>query len=295
MASLCILCESSPPIKNSHIVPKLFIRRLKQGTSVRVLTDSNNVKKPIQDGWKGPYLCQQCEIRFSAWETDFANKIYDPFLNESKDLVRQDLTLVLFVTSLHFRYLEYAKEHNNGLPNSEDLPNLIKKLKDALLKSRSPVDTHLYAMPLYPTTDPEIFPAGANTYFFESIDGCVFDWFIPSDRTFWVSYVKVPGSMFFLSTAPLEAICNKPALIQPYKIDGNGIFDLGILPSHILFSIVKDVVEKRAQEIQEAYKSMPDSQIAKIIEQIKKDPDYKNSRAYQSYFFDLQLIGKHKI
>ena len=266
-----------------------------KGTSVKALRDSNNVTRPVQDGWKGRYLCQQCEIRFSAWETDFANRIYDPFLNASKDPAVQDITLVLFVTSLHFRYLEYAKERNSGFTESEDLSNLTKRLKDALLESRSPVDIHLYAMPLYPITDPGILPAGVNTYFFEAIDGCAFDWFLSSDRTIWISYVKVPGFMFFSSSGPIEDIWSGPDSLEPYKIDGNGTFDLDIKHSRILLSVVDCFLEKRTREIQEAYRSMPDSQILKIIEQIKKDPDYQNSRAYRTYLFDLQLIRNCEI
>ena len=295
MASLCILCEGSPPIENSHMVPKFFIRRLMKGTSVKALRNSNYVTRPVQDGWKGRYLCQQCEMRFSAWETDFANRIYDPYLNGNKDPAVQDIALVLFVTSLHFRYLEYAKDRNKGLPDSVDVPNLIEKLRDALLNGRSPGDIHLYATPLRQVIDHEILPAGVNTYFFEVIDGCAFNWHLPSEKAFWISYVKVPGFMFFSSTEPLEAICTKPAQIEPYKIDGNGTFDIGISHSRFLLAMVNDVVKKRSQEIQSAYRCIPESQMEKIIEQIRKDPDYKKRRAYQSYILDLQLIRKQEI
>ena len=291
----CLLCGQRSPIKNSHIVPALFVRRLKRGTPVKSLRDSNNVTRPVQDGWKGPFYCRRCESLFSGWERHFATQLYDPYLRDESMSVVIDTALVLFLLSVHFRYIEYAKERNKGLPPSNGtLEALLSRLRAALLKEEIAAEVYLYVTPLKPMTTLTQLPPGCNTYFFEVIDGYVFEWKLPSGESVWISYVKVPALMFFLATRSLSDICRKPDILDPYETRVDSRFDPTLPASIVLMETVLDRVRQAAESIQVSYAQMPDSQIESIISQIQSDPDYKKSRAHKSYLLDLELVKKMK-
>ena len=137
-------------------------------------------------------------------------------------------------------------------------------------------------------------PPGCNTYFFEVIDGYVFEWKLPSGESVWISYVKVPALMFFLATRSLSDICRKPDILDPYETRVDSRFDPTLPASIVLMETVLDRVRQAAESIQVSYAQMPDSQIESIISQIQSDPDYKKSRAHKSYLLDLELVKKMK-
>lgn len=58
-----------------------------------------------------------------------------------------DTALVLFLLSVHFRYIEYAKERNKGLPPSNGtLEALLSRLRAALLKEEIAAEVYLYVV-----------------------------------------------------------------------------------------------------------------------------------------------------
>ena len=111
----CILCQQNPPIENSHIIPKLVYRRLKEGSPLNSFRHSSMFAKPIQDGWKADLLCRDCEDRFSRLETWFANEVYDPFLDRRTMTLGYDERLALFGASLHFRNVYFQLRENAAL------------------------------------------------------------------------------------------------------------------------------------------------------------------------------------
>lgn len=77
---VCALCGKQAKLMQSHIIPKLVYRRIKSHPNSR-FRSMDDFKREIQDGEKRPMLCTECEKKFSAYETWFANNFLDQYLN----------------------------------------------------------------------------------------------------------------------------------------------------------------------------------------------------------------------
>lgn len=140
----CALCGEKKEIKLSHIIPKLVGRNLKK-TSIGAIRNTENPNKVVQDTEKHYLLCDDCEERFSASETWFANKIYYPYVKRKSDDFDYDERLHYFLISLSWRslYLDIMDLVQNGGCQLDTLNHLIKSeaiMKDYLLEKRSDVD-----------------------------------------------------------------------------------------------------------------------------------------------------------
>lgn len=78
----CALCKrQNADLRQSHIVPKLIYKRIRSHPQSR-FRNLSDIKKPLQDGEKHKMLCHDCEIKFSAFETRFANDFMDIYLKD---------------------------------------------------------------------------------------------------------------------------------------------------------------------------------------------------------------------
>ncbi|HBD7441758.1 TPA: hypothetical protein ACT9IY_002886 [Legionella pneumophila] len=107
-ADICKLCEKEAELKESHIVPKLIFRWLKQTSATGLLRKGTEINKPIQDGLKLQWLCFDCEQRFSRWESYFAKSIFHTL--RKKDRANYNQNLLKFLVSLSWRVLAYSIE-----------------------------------------------------------------------------------------------------------------------------------------------------------------------------------------
>jgi hypothetical protein len=130
----CVLCGLKPPIEESHIVPKFVFKRLKYGSPLDSLRNSENVNKTYQDGWKGDYLCADCEARFSKWEDWFVKAVYDPFRAGVATTFPYDERLALFAASLHFRNYAFQTRMKPAAENAGDKA-LAERLRQMCLNS----------------------------------------------------------------------------------------------------------------------------------------------------------------
>lgn len=140
----CALCNEKKEIKLSHIVPKLVGRNLKK-TSIGAIRNSENPNKVVQDTEKHYLMCADCEERFSANETWFANNIYYPYLKRKRDNFDYDERLHYFLISLSWRslYLDIMDLVQKGGVQLDTLNYLIRSeaiMKDYLLGKRRDVD-----------------------------------------------------------------------------------------------------------------------------------------------------------
>jgi hypothetical protein len=138
---ICKMCTSSvAKLELSHIIPKHVTRHINKylkGNNKFVLSMSNERE---QDGYKIPLLCKKCELIFSKnGETPFANNIFIPYLNTSRQLLEYDKWLNFFIASLAWRIL-YVDLQNSILfegrnSNKEkETISIMNSLKEYLLK-----------------------------------------------------------------------------------------------------------------------------------------------------------------
>ena len=106
----CALCGEEKEIKLSHIIPKFVGKNLKK-TSAGAIRSTENPNQVVQDTEKHYLMCADCEERFSANETWFANNIYYPYLRRKKNNFDYDERLHYFLISLSWRslYLDILK------------------------------------------------------------------------------------------------------------------------------------------------------------------------------------------
>jgi len=75
----CALCLQDRELRNSHILPKwCYARSFNVKHQLKVVGTPDLVGKTMQDGYKEPLLCDDCEGRFSRWETYAAPCFSDP-------------------------------------------------------------------------------------------------------------------------------------------------------------------------------------------------------------------------
>lgn len=75
---VCALCHERKALVDSHIIPKFVFRWMKETGGTDYLRSTKNVNVRVQDGFKRPLLCDDCEGRLNRWETQFANVCFFP-------------------------------------------------------------------------------------------------------------------------------------------------------------------------------------------------------------------------
>lgn len=100
----CALCCQTKELQLSHIVPH-FVGRKLINTSPGNIRSSNEPNRTIQDIFNEYMLCSECEERFSAKETWFANHIFNPYIDKKEKTFSYDERLAYFIVSVSWRTL----------------------------------------------------------------------------------------------------------------------------------------------------------------------------------------------
>lgn len=289
-ARTCVLCESAPPIRNSHIVPNFVVKHLKRGTPVKSLIHSIKPTVPEQDAWKGPYLCEGCEQIVSKLESHFASTVYTPLVNSGVVSLRYDDRIARFLASVHFRYLAFVADQATTPPPA-GIESLGRSLRHAISGGLAAAPgISLYMAPLYPVRTP-VYPPGVNHYFFETIDGAQFPFHHVDGSELWVTYVKFPNLALFAADGSLSRAFADPAVIAEHEIGDAGELSYAPVPEPpAILELVRDRIERITAEVQHNYTRMPERQTASIRAQIDRHPDAASTRADATYQMDMDLL-----
>lgn len=114
---ICRLCKQECELKDSHIVPKLFYNLIKKNSPTGRFRNTDNPNIPYQDGEKLPFLCGDCEEKFSKYETYFSANIYQNFSSSYgiKEFESKGNEISYFVLSIAWRTLKHLME--KGIKN----------------------------------------------------------------------------------------------------------------------------------------------------------------------------------
>lgn len=155
---ICALCkEKDVEIRQSHIIPKLAYKRVRSvpNSRFRIL---NNIKKPLQDGEKKHMLCDDCEKFFNKYETMFANKFFDSFINTGKikGKITKQMWFFNYCLSVSWRILyddiyelhsfenEYA--YDGFIDFERQLSNYLNNLKNCLECDSSQYNNYVFKL-----------------------------------------------------------------------------------------------------------------------------------------------------
>lgn len=105
----CAFCGETNPLRVSHVIPA-FVFRWLRGSSGHI-RNTDNPNKRVQDGLKFPWLCGDCEAMFSRYETEFAGKVFHPWLDGNRHIEYSEW-LLKFCVSVSWRVLKFARGRN---------------------------------------------------------------------------------------------------------------------------------------------------------------------------------------
>ncbi len=126
----CILCRQSPPIQNSHILPKFVIRWVKENAPAGHLRWSRQPNKPEQDAWTADYLCAGCEQKLSQVENTFKHEVFDHAVARAAGTFRYSSAVGSAVLSMFFRHLRFIEDVQGNGP-----PNVLDRLRNKLVST----------------------------------------------------------------------------------------------------------------------------------------------------------------
>jgi hypothetical protein len=109
--SLCALCGEEKPLCESHIIPNFIAKWLKESSATGYIRLREEPNLRVQDIYKTPILCNECEQLFSTFEKKFSENIFIPF-HKGETTFRYEEWLQLFSISLAWRVIEVCKNNS---------------------------------------------------------------------------------------------------------------------------------------------------------------------------------------
>ena len=104
----CRLCGCETELQMSHVVPRFVWRWLRDSSPTGGLRDFHTPNRRIQDGWKAPLLCQECEQLLSSSEKPFAEHIFVPLHSNAEQTFCHGPWALRFAVSVLWRTIIYG-------------------------------------------------------------------------------------------------------------------------------------------------------------------------------------------
>jgi hypothetical protein len=124
--SVCAFCEEEAELRESHVLPAFVFRWLRGRSGLGHIRNSDTPNRRVQDGLKLPWLCDECEGRFSRFETAFATKVFYPWLGGNYQIPYDEL-LLKFCVSVSWRVMKFAYGYNKDAKYTDDQRALAAK------------------------------------------------------------------------------------------------------------------------------------------------------------------------
>lgn len=287
MHGICKLCGSEGTLEESHFIPKFVGKWMKKTSITGFLREKNEVHKRAQDTAKEHWLCGDCEDRLSVWETNFANKIFYPFLNEGKSTAYYGGWLSKFCASLSWRTLTYVLSKNPDKDQSEEYYETVEKAERHLagyilgkIDNLNEYEQHLFPLDAIESTTSNELPNNINRYFLRTI---AMD--IIGNSTDLIVYTKLPSFMvlgFIKAKEPKKHRTSRVAL-RSGKISPRDYY----WPDGFI-----NYITEKAQEISDVYDKIPKEQQDKIEQYLLDNPDKAaNSKTIKAFLYDYEMSG----
>ena len=289
---MCPLCGSTDPLRDSHIIPKFVGRWMKNTAATPYLRYGDNMDRRLQDLPTMELLCDDCEERFSAWETKFAKQIFHPS-SEGETVFRYRYWLSKFAASLAWRAIHFQRtQTQKELPELNSVVDAMESHLSRFLlgqeKSVGKFTQHIYAVgelaaPVEPGSP------FLNRYLARAVQ---IDLLRNDELSEVMIHVKLPMFMFlsvgeskyrkWLETSRIK----KSSTLHPKN---------HILPESILHYIIgkADQSSELLNSMSSKSKAAADKAIMKAIEE---DPEkVANSKLMRAMRRDYEFYGKDAV
>ncbi len=286
---ICRLCEKKSTLRISHIIPKFIYDWQKKTSATGKIRNTPKINKPVQDGLKLPWLCDQCENKISGFETYFAQNIFYSLINNSSTVNYEQKFLKVCV-SISWRVLKYFVESGQISHYPEEIKLSIEKAlstwRSFILDEREnpgEFEQHFFNF------NGELSGRGITSpNIHRYLQRCV-DINVIHNARVGLVYSKLPNFLLIgyvkcdsLSQWRVTRVCVNKGALKPCAYS---------FPAE-LFSFI----ESRASLIDKFQKSISDKQQDKINETYLKQSDQAmSSMTWQSLTRDIELFGEENV
>ena len=132
----CELHNDEAELCESHIIPKFVYKWMKE-TGPGRFRQLGKFNNPLQDGIKKYMLCKDCEDKFSKYEKWFKEKVFYPYLENNRFVVKNENELKFFVVSVLWRILKILKDDGNSYNFKPNLDKAELEWRNYLLHETS--------------------------------------------------------------------------------------------------------------------------------------------------------------
>lgn len=281
----CQLCKKETELERSHIIPKFVYRYIKKTspTTTKRLRNGDNPNKAQQDGEAIPFLCGECEDKFSRVEKVFNDFVFSKSTqNELKNMeVTEDI--FYFSVSLIWRCLKFRIYKNLKIDELTDKEMQImnKFLEDCetYLNNKNISSIQNYKFHLIPTNSIHIVDFKHDMLSIERGTDHSFRAFSINEgegKDYLLYYVKIPFLLFIV-----EIVENSTGT-QNWKgtelAIGEFIFDYGNLDvDNIVYEILKTMAENIEGYSQLLSSKQLDSILKSHLDYMSKTSDSKTN------------------
>jgi hypothetical protein len=283
-STICALCLSAAPLKESHIIPAFVFRWLRDTSATGHVRFAETPNKRVQDGLKVPLLCGECEQRLGVWEKLFSEQVFLPWYERSGQPIRYGDWLLKFCVSLSWRVLRHVKDQN-GLVHFSDPQKVLSEA--ALTRWAScildkaphpgPFEQHLIPMDAIHSHTFEEVPQNINRYMLRAVE---LDLPHGSDAAF--TYAKIGPFALFGILQPTVMKWEGTKIHVRKGILGSRRY---VLPAE-LFNYIKDRAQRYGSIL------MSERQLDKIdADAMRNIERFRGSGTFAAMNHDVRLFG----
>jgi len=285
----CALCKKKSKLSESHIIPRFVSDWMKKTSATGRIRRSEIPNLRVQDGYKIPLVCKDCENLFGVWEKYFAEEIFLPLHKNSESEVSYGPWLEKFVVSESWRVGIFFKNMGwlSHLPRKfiDAIDRALKTLNDFLLDNRpDPGQFEQHLLPLdaiqyYKDTD---MLANINRYLLRAVDIN-----IGYTKTEIYTYAKICHIL----------LIGFIKILRPEQWRGTKLqVDKGIVGGQKHYQLpvgLWDFMKDRARNAARAYASMSKRQKDRIAEDYRKKEldEIVKSESFRALHEDVLLFG----
>lgn len=272
----CALFDREEPLRQSHIVPKLFYNYIKKDSGNHPFYSEG--RREHKDGYKIPLLCQEAETLLSRYEKYFSQKIFRPIVYDNEKEVEYDSNLLKFVVSLFWRciidyknFVDNSKEIDTSL---EFLVPFLNEWKQYIIGNTDSVAESFYIFPI----KEEWLENNKIRNDYHRAFLCDFGWNFYIDKDTITFYVGVPHFLFvvvFFSEGEDILFSN----LQ--EIKDSGCINIDIEPTKELKNMLNYIGNKIYKSIDKVFNTREFKE--KTMKKLDESPDFSKSNTCRIY------------
>ena len=282
---VCAFCASEATLRDSHVLPAFIYRWLRGRSGTGHVRQTDKPNQRVQDGLKLPWLCGDCEGRFSRDETAFASKVFHPWHAGTNQISYQGW-LLRFCVSISWRVLRYARGRVSAATYTVEQQLLMDRAEArwrTFLREEVPhpgaFEQHLLIFDLIESTTISDLPTNANRF----LTGAVTLDIVGSELSL-ATFAKIGPFMIFgiIQKGPNRWEGTKVHVKQGTLKPGNFTVPAGIM----------DLINEKASLATKMWNEMSPVQRSKIDRDILNNIDeFATSDQFSSILADAERFG----